>query len=100
MEWIGFSPSPSVDLFWHSHLLQPAAYFRDAFELCGCVSHHKLLPSGAQTEFVYDAHSSAEAQLWEEEFHEPMSVLLLNKPARPLLPKNVVPTKKFIPNLK
>ena len=55
MEWIGFAPTPGIDLFWHSHLLRPKAYFGDVFELCGCVPHHKLLPEDARQVFVYDS---------------------------------------------
>lgn len=33
---------------------------------------HKLLPVEARQAFVYEKHASAEAALWEEEFHEPL----------------------------
>ncbi len=60
MEWIGFAPTPGIDLFWHSHLLRPKAYFGDVFELCGCVPHHKLLPEDARTVFVYQGEERRE----------------------------------------
>jgi hypothetical protein len=75
MEWIGFAPTPGIDLMWHSHLLRPKAYFGDVFELCGCVPHHKLLPEDARVEFVYNAHASEATKLWQEEFLEPLKPL-------------------------
>jgi hypothetical protein len=84
MEWIGFAPTPGIDLMWHSHLLRPAAYFGDVFELCGCVPHHKLLPEDARVAFVYQAHESEAAKLWNEEFLEelrPLCELTIRAPA-------------------
>jgi hypothetical protein len=69
----GFAPAPFIDLFWHSHLLRPASYFRDTSFLCFCTPHHKLLPEEARTEFLYNAHSMQEEAIWEEEFNESLS---------------------------
>jgi Glycine-rich domain-containing protein-like len=45
MEWVGFSPNPSIDLIWHCHLANPKHYFYDiSFLMCGNAPHHKLLP--------------------------------------------------------
>ena len=72
MEWIGFAPTPAIDLFWHSHLLQPRAYWRDTTFLIFGTPHHKLLPEVAREVFVYEAHAGEEAKLWQEEFMEDM----------------------------
>ena len=69
-EWIGFAPTPSIDLMWHAHLIQPKAYWRDVTFLCFGLPHHKLLPEVSRTPFVYEAHLSEETQLWQEEFAE------------------------------
>jgi hypothetical protein len=69
-------------LFWHSHLLNPKAYFADLEKLTFGVPHHKLLPEAARTHFVYNKHASAEAKLWEDEFHEGLDVYVTNEKYR------------------
>lgn len=70
MERIGFAPNPSIDLIWHTHLVNPRAYYYDVGFLCHGVTHHKLLPREARRPFAYDKHVSDEAAIWEEEFGE------------------------------
>ena len=68
MEYIAFGPNPPIDLMWHTHLIQPKSYFSDCKELMYEVSHHKLLPEEMRTEIVYDARTSEEVKIWEQEF--------------------------------
>lgn len=71
MEWIGFSPTPAIDLIWHTHLLMPASYWRDVgFLFMGKPAMHKLLPPEARTQFVYEKHKSEECK---EEFGEELT---------------------------
>lgn len=56
-----------------------------SWRCAGKPPQHKLLPVEARQQFVYEKHASAEAALWEEEFHEPLapnvkSVLSAPKP--------------------
>lgn len=78
MEWIGFAPTPAIDLIWHTHLLCPRSYWRDVGFLFGGAMPpmHKLLPLDARKPFVYAAHASAEAHLWQEEFGESLEALV------------------------
>jgi hypothetical protein len=96
MEWIGFSPTPSIDLFWHSHLLNPTAYFHDLEKLTFGVPHHKLLPEAARHEFVYELHQNAETNLWFEEFQEGLDEYLSDdkKPfSKKKQPETLLPRK-------
>jgi len=75
-EKIMFSPCPSIDLIWHTHLIQPASYESDSKYLTFVVRHHKLLPRSMRMEMFYNVRIDAEEFLWQNEFGESMAFYL------------------------
>jgi len=82
MENMSFAPCPPIDLMWHTHILQPDAYFRDSLHLLFSVKHHKLLARCKRTPVFYESRLNKEDKLWSSVFGESLSVYLL-----PLDPK-------------
>lgn len=81
-EWIGFAPSPAIDLVWHTHLLVPRSYWRDVGFLFGgsLPPMHKLLPLEARKPFVYEEHALVERSLWSDEFGEALHPSMMPNP--------------------
>lgn len=70
MEQLGFSPCPSIDLIWHTHLLFPALYAKDMLALLGHVPGHKLLAVDKRTLHTLNCRDDADERLWMKEFQE------------------------------
>lgn len=74
VEAIGFSPCPSIDLIWHTHLVHPATYRHDLLSVLGHVPMHKLLALQDRTEAWMDSRDDQSMQLWQAEFQESIFV--------------------------
>lgn len=70
MERLGFSPCPSIDLIWHTHLLFPDLYRVDMHALLGHVPAHKLLAVDDRTLHKMNCRDDADEALWMKEFQE------------------------------
>jgi len=77
MEYIDFAPCPTIDLIWHTMLVQPAVYERFSRRLILHVVHHKVLPASKQTLIRYDERKDKEESLWRSEFGESIARYLL-----------------------
>jgi len=74
VEEIGFSPCPSVDLLWHTHLVHPETYEKDMEKVIGHVPAHKLLDVNDRTEAWMDTRDDQSMQMWQKEFQESIFV--------------------------
>lgn len=70
VEQIGFSPCPSIDLMWHTHLIHPSSYEKDMNRLLLHVPKHKLLELGDRTQVFMDTRDDKSLNLWNSVFHE------------------------------
>lgn len=70
VEDIGFSPCPSIDLFWHTHLLHPLSYDKDMKRLMGVVPKHKLLSLADRTKVFMHKREDQQMDIWNTEFRE------------------------------
>lgn len=70
VENIGFSPCPSIDLIWHTHLLHPLAYEQDLRKLIGHVPKHKLLDLTDRNSVFMNTRDDKSLNLWDEVFLE------------------------------
>lgn len=70
VESIGFSPCPSIDLIWHTHLLHPIDYDRDMRSYVGHTPKHKLLALTDRTKIFMESRDDASLSLWHEVFQE------------------------------
>jgi len=71
-----FSPCPSIDLIWHTHLIQPKCYEKDSQFLTFSTRDHKLIQEDLRTIQNYDTKIDIEEKLWTEEFGESMAIYL------------------------
>jgi hypothetical protein len=74
VEEIGFSPCPSIDLIWHTHLLHPQTYETDLLAVLGHVPMHKLLDVKDRTEAFMDSRDDQSMELWNEQYEESIFV--------------------------
>jgi len=74
VEEIGFSPCPSIDLLWHTHLVHPETYEKDMKNVIGHVPAHKLLDVEDRTEAWMDARDDQSMEMWQQEFKESIFV--------------------------
>lgn len=74
MEEMSFAPCPSIDLFWHAHLLHPQAYRRDMELLLGHVPAHKLLEAHDRTRVSMLDRDVKEESVWRKAFGESLFV--------------------------
>jgi len=77
VEKIKFSPIPSIDLIWHTHLLQPRSYYKDSMKLTNEIRQHKLLNSHYRTIRFFNDRKNREEIIWNQEFGEMMSRYLI-----------------------
>lgn len=70
VEKIGFSPCPSIDLMWHTHILHPSAYHADLKKAISHVPKHKLLALEDRTKAFMDCRDDESMNLWNKVFHE------------------------------
>jgi len=70
VENIGFSPCPSIDLIWHSHLLSPSLYDLDTRALLGYPPAHKLLNENNRTLVFMNDRDNMQEEMWMKEFNE------------------------------
>jgi hypothetical protein len=69
---LGFSPCPSIDLIWHTHLLFPDNYRYDMRALIGHVPEHKLLSEKDRTLHFMNDRDNCDEAMWMDEFKESM----------------------------
>jgi len=74
VEAIGFSPCPSIDLVWHTHLVHPSTYETDMNKVLGHVPMHKLLDVPDRTEAFMDSRDDKSMEMWQNEFQESIFV--------------------------
>jgi hypothetical protein len=72
IEDMSFSPCPTIDLFWHSHLLHPSSYQWDTDVLLGHSPKHKLLNVIERTRVWMQKRDDKQLDLWQTEFGESM----------------------------
>jgi len=70
MEEVGFSPCPSIDLIWHTHLLHPYTYRQDMFILLGNAPKHKLLNPQDRTLVFMNNRDDKQEYMWRNYFKE------------------------------
>lgn len=70
VEQIGFSPCPSIDLIWHTHLLHPVLYNSDMKKILGIVPKHKLIEKAERTKVFMEKREDEQMDLWQKEFEE------------------------------
>jgi hypothetical protein len=74
VEAIGFSPCPSIDLVWHTHLVHPQSYEEDLRRVLGHVPMHKLLELEDRTEAFMDTRDDQSMEMWQQEYQESIFV--------------------------
>jgi hypothetical protein len=74
VEAIGFSPCPSIDLVWHTHLVHPKTYEEDLRRVLGHVPMHKLLELKNRTEAFMDTRDDLSMQMWQQQYQESIFV--------------------------
>jgi hypothetical protein len=74
VEQIGFSPCPSIDLVWHTHLVHPSIYEQDLEQVLGHVPMHKLLAVNDRTEAFMDTRDDRSMELWQQQYQESIFV--------------------------
>jgi hypothetical protein len=77
VEQIGFSPCPSIDLIWHTHLLHPQTYETDMLNVLGHVPMHKLLDVKDRTEAFMDSRDDQSMEMWNQQYQESIFVYAL-----------------------
>jgi hypothetical protein len=74
VEEIGFSPCPSIDLLWHTHLAHPETYEKDMENVLGHVPAHKLLDVKDRTEAWMDTRDDQSMEMWQQQYGESIFV--------------------------
>jgi len=74
VEAIGFSPCPSIDLVWHTHLVHPQTYEEDLVRVLGHAPMHKLLDLEDRTEAFMDTRDDQSMEMWQQHYHESIFV--------------------------